>query len=138
MSQQSSANEFPWGFVSTTSPLTNYANVADIVYRTDAVPDGFMGVLQDANVIFTTTGGGVRFQIRHRSGGFTIFTDNFTATATGINAIVSAGEKIEVALSSTGTGVIDLVMHGKIIRTRLAKEIGLAQPIEQLGSQDGI
>lgn len=138
MSSQTSTNEFPWGFASTTSPLTNYAAAGDIIYRTDRVPDGFMGVMQDANVIFTTAGGGVRFQIRHRSGGFTIFTDNFTTTTTGINTICSSGDRIEVALSSTGVGVIDLVLHGKIIRTQLAKELGLAQPPEQLTSMDGI
>ena len=89
-----------------------------------------MGVLLDANVIFTTAGGGVRFQKRHKSGGFTIFTDNFTTTTTGINALVSAGDRIEVALSSTGVGVIDILMHGKLIRTKLAKELGLSRGLE--------
>ena len=138
MSSQTSTNEHPWEFIATTRPLTNYATVGDIVARSDAVPDGFMGVLEDANVIFTTAGGGVRFQRRHRSGGFTIFTDNFTTTTTGINAICSSGDRIEIALSSTGVGVIDLILHGKIIRTRLAKELGLAQSPEQLFTEDGI
>lgn len=130
MSSESFPLEFPWGFAETTCALTNYGTVGNIVYRTDKVPFGFMGVLQDANVIFTTAGGGVRFQKRHRSGGFTIFTDNFTTTTTGINALVSSGDRLEVALSSTGTGVIDLLLHGKLIRTKLAKELGLARGIE--------
>jgi len=130
LSSESFANEFPWSFIETTSALTNYTTAGDIIYRTDKVPFGFMGVLLDANVIFTTAGGGVRFQKRHKSGGFTIFTDNFTTTTTGINALVSAGDRLEVALSSTGVGVVDLLMHGKLIRTKLAKELGLARGIE--------
>ena len=138
MSSETLATEFPWGFIETTIQLTNFATADATIYSSDAVPEGFMGIIRDANIIVTTNGGGIYFRKRHKSGGSTRFTDAITTTATGISAVVTAGDKIEVAVSSAGAGVFDVVFHGILVRTRPAKELGLAQRPEQQTSVDGI
>ena len=131
-------NEIPWTFLETTIQLTNFSSADATVYASDKVPDGFIGIVRDANVIFTTAGGGIYFRKRHKSGGSTRFTDNFATTATGLNALVVGGDKIEIAIGTAGIGVVDIIWHGVIVKTKIAGLLAREQVPEHLLVQDGI
>ena len=106
--------KIPWTFGEGTIYLTNFSSTDTVVFSTDRIPEGFLGVVEDINLIFTTSGGGIYLRKSLRGGRKIRFTDNITTTATGLSAIVSGGDFIEVLNGSTGVGVIDITLHGYI------------------------
>ena len=126
-------DEYPWSFISGTYQLANKA-AGVVLCESDSLPPGFIGVMRDSSIIFTTAGGGVQLRILHSSGGSTIFTSAFTSTATGLNAIVTgAGNKLQVVVSTqNASGVIDVNLHGILQRnltTSVLKEEAKNVPV---------
>src|SRR3990167_816681 len=108
-------DEYPWSFISGTYQLANKA-VGVVLCESDSLNPGFIGIMRDSSIIFTTAGGGVQLRIRHASGGNTIITSAFTSSATGLNAIVTGqGDKLQIVISTqNASGVIDVNLHGAI------------------------
>ena len=125
-------DEYPWSFISGTYQLANKA-VGTVLAESDSLAPGFIGVMRDSSIIFTTAGGGVQLRILHSGGGTTIFTSAFTSTATGLNAIVTgAGDKIQVVVSTqNASGVIDVNLHGVLqqnVTGKILRENALTIP----------
>ena len=110
-------DEYPWSFISGTYQLANKA-VGVVLAESDSLNAGLIGVMRDSSIIFTTAGGGVQLRILHRGGATTIFTQEFTTTATGLSAIMTgSGDKIQVVVSTqNASGIIDVNLHGVIQR----------------------
>lgn len=130
-------NELPWSFLSGTYQLANKA-VGTILAESDPLSQGFIGVMRDSSVVFLTAGGAVNLRILHRSGGSTVFTADFSATATGLSAIMSGeGSKLQVVVATqNASGVIDVNLHGIIqlnSNTEIIKQRALEQPILEGG-----
>ena len=108
-------DEYPWSFISGTYQLANKA-AGTVLAESDSLNAGLIGVMRDSSIIFTTAGGGVQLRILHRGGGSTIFTQEFTTTATGLSAIMSgSGDKIQVVVvTQNASGIIDVNLHGVI------------------------
>ena len=108
-------DEYPWSFISGTYQLANKA-VGVVLAESDSLNAGLIGVMRDSSIIFTTAGGGVQLRILHRGGGTTIFTQEFTTTATGLSAIMTgSGDKIQVVVATqNASGIIDVNLHGVI------------------------
>ena len=122
-------DSFPWSFLETSVQLTNFSTTGVVLARSDPVPIGFIGFVREADIVFTTTGGGVFLQVRHPSGGVHRVTQNYTGTSSGFVFIVQAGDRIELVLQATGAGVIDLVLQGEI------QERFSAQKIEEVAKK---
>jgi len=121
-----------WDFVSGTYPLTNFSANA-IVAESDPLPAGMIGQMIDSSIIFTTSGGTVALQIKRSSGGVIRFTDTFTSTATGLQGFsMSAGDKLQLILTATGSGVIDLNLHGEIKQNTNVQLLKQAQQAENI------
>jgi len=122
-----------WDFLSGTYPLTNLGANA-IVASSDALPPGMVGQMIDSSIVFTTAGGTVALQIKRASGGVIRFTDTFTSTATGLQGFsMSPGDKLQLILTATGAGVVDLNLHGEIrqnTNVQIIKAARKAQNIE--------
>ena len=108
-------DEYPWSFISGTYQLANKA-VGTVLAESDSLSEGLIGVMRDSAIIFTTAGGGVQLRILHRGGGTTIFTQEFTTTATGLSALMNgSGDRIQVVVSTqNASGIIDVNLHGVI------------------------
>lgn len=114
---QQSNVEIPWQFMSTTQTLTNFGADA-VVVESDTVPTGYTGIVRDLNVIFTTAGGTLAFDVKYPSGGSVRFTAGVTANTSGQgNIIIPGGGKFQIVLTSTGSGVIAVTWHGVIQQT---------------------
>jgi len=128
-----------WDFVSGTYPLTNLGTNA-IIAESDPLPAGLIGQLIDASIVFTTAGGTVAIQVKRAGGGVIRFTDTFTSTATGIQGFsIASGDKLQLILTATGAGVIDLNLHGEVKRNsniELIREASENQGIFEI--QDGL
>ena len=120
--------EQEWNFLTSTIFLTNFASADDIVYRSDRVPRGFKGIIKEINVAFTTTGGGIYFAKQTTGGTIIRASLNFTSTSSGQTAIiVDEGERLIIALSATGAGVIEINADG-IIRQKANPALIFAAP----------
>ena len=108
-------DEYPWSFISGTYQLANKA-VGVVLAESDSLNPGLIGVMRDSAIIFTTAGGAVYLRILHRGGGTTIFTQNFTTTATGLSALMNgSGDRIQVVVATqNASGIIDVNLHGVI------------------------
>lgn len=117
-------NEYPYSFISGSYQLANKA-VGEVLAESDPLPYGFIGVMRDSSVVFTTSGGAVNLRIKHRSGSKTIFTSDFTATATGLSAIMTGnGDTIQaVVATQNASGIIDLNLHGVLQENNLSAKI---------------
>lgn len=121
-----------WDFVSGTYPLTNLGANA-IIAESDALPPGLIGKMIDSSLIFTTAGGTVALQIKRAGGGTLRFTDNFTTTATGLQSFaISPGDKLQMILVATGSGVVDLNLHGEIKENRNTEQIKQARRAQNI------
>jgi len=121
-----------WDFLSGTYPLTNLGANA-IIAESDTLPPGTIGKMIDSSIIFTTAGGTVALQIKRAGGGVLRFTDDFTTTATGLQSFaISAGDKLQMILVSTGSGVIDLNLHGEIKENRNTEQIKQARRAQNI------
>ena len=120
MSLVSQIEEYPWTFLNTTRPLTNYS-ANDIVVESDVLPVGYIGVVQDIAIIFTTAGGTVAWNIKHASGGTTRITSSISATNTTgtANIVLGHDDRIQIVITSTGVGVIDVTFSGKIRKSTI-------------------
>lgn len=107
----------PWSYFSSTFPLSNVGANA-IVCQTDRVPVGYIGILREINVIFTTSGGTLAFETKQASGGAVRWTASITSNTNSGNGslILGAGEAFQIVLTSTGTGVIDVTWQGYLQR----------------------
>lgn len=115
--------EEPWDFMSTTQTLTNFT-APIVVVQSDFVPPGYVGILKDLNVIFTTTGGTLRFQIQYAGGGVVIFTSGITANQSGqASLILPSGSRFQIVITTDGSGVIDVVWHGFIRKFKIPVRI---------------
>jgi len=126
-------DEYPWSFISGTYQLANKA-VGAVLAESDSLSPGFIGVMRDSSIIFTTAGGGVQLRILHRGGGTTIFTQEFTTTATGLSAIMNgSGDRLQVVVATqNASGVIDVNLHGVIqqnVTGRILREAAAAIPM---------
>ena len=103
----------PWSYQGGTFPLTNYGANA-IVCSTDTVPVGYIGILREINVIFTTGGGTLAFETRQSSGGTVRWTASITTNTNSGNGslILGTGERFQIVITSTGAGVIDVMWQG--------------------------
>ena len=108
-------DEYPWSFISGTYQLANKA-AGTVLAESDSLSEGLIGVMRDSAIIFTTAGGAVQLRILHRGGGTTIFTQNFTTTATGLSALMNgSGDRIQVVVATqNASGIIDVNLHGVI------------------------
>src|SRR3990167_2005020 len=108
-------DEYPWSFISGTYQLANKA-VGTVLAESDSLGPGFIGIMRDSSIIFTTAGGAVNLRILHRGGGTTIFTADFSTTATGLNAIMNgSGDRLQVVVATqNASGIIDVNLHGVI------------------------
>ena len=108
-------DEYPWSFISGTYQLANKA-VGTVLAESDSLASGFIGVMRDSSIIFTTAGGAVRIRILHRGGGNTIFTTDFATNATGLSAIMNgSGDRLQVVVATqNASGIIDVNLHGVI------------------------
>ena len=106
-------DEYPWSFISGTYQLANKA-AGTVLAESDSLAPGLIGVMKDSSIIFTTAGGAVNLRIKHSGGGTTIFTSDFSATATGLNAIMNgSGDKLQVVVvTQNASGIIDVNLHG--------------------------
>ena len=120
-------DEYPWSFISGTYQLANKA-VGTVLAESDSLAPGFIGVMRDSSIVFTTAGGAVNLRILHRGGGVTIFTDNFVTNATGLSAIMNgSGDRLQVVVSTqNASGVIDVNLHGVIQENVTGKILRLA------------
>ena len=120
-------DEYPWSFISGTYQLANKA-VGVVLAESDSLAPGFIGVMRDSSVIFTTAGGAVRLQILHRGGGTTIFTANFSTTSTGLSAIMNgSGDRLQLVVATqNASGVVDVNLHGVIQENVTGKILRLA------------
>ena len=120
MSLVSQIEEYPWTFLNTTRPLTNYAQ-NDEVAISDVIPVGYIGIIQDISLIFTTGGGTLAWNIKHASGGTTRITSSISTTNTTgtANLVLGHDDKIQVVITTTGAGTIDLMFSGKIRKTAI-------------------
>jgi len=135
----SQRQELPWDFLSGTYPLTNIASADDLIVESDAIPPGMVGVLRDTAVVFTTTGGGVYFSLKRRSGGTIRITQNFTANASGFQAVAVSGDKIQLRLSETGVGIVDISIFGHILENINVQEIKRNRESQQISfTRDGL
>jgi len=109
----------PFAFFSSTGiNLVNY-NANEVVLKSDTIPDNFIGRLKDLNTIFTTSGGTLAYEILHKSGGVTRFASNRTSNDNGtFDLVVTEGDRLAIRLTSTGSGVIDVLWHGEIQQIR--------------------
>lgn len=112
----------PWTFLEATAPLGNFSS-NDLVVDSDRIPAGFIGVVRDTSIIFTTTGGGVFLEKEAASGKRTRLTQTFTANATGFTFIVQGGDVIRIIIPTTGSGTIDITLFGELIPNTAAKEL---------------
>jgi len=105
----------PWAFFASTGVgLTNIAQNADVIVS-DAIPPGFRGFLRDVNTIFTTTGGTIAFEKVYRSGGRARFAADITANTNGsFDLVLGQGDKLAIVVTTTGSGVLDIVWDGEI------------------------
>ena len=108
-------DEYPWSFISGTYQLANKA-VGVVLAESDSLAPGFIGVMRDSSVIFTTAGGAVRLRILHRGGGTTIFTQDFSTTSTGLSAIMNgSGDRLQLVVATqNASGIVDVNLHGVI------------------------
>ena len=126
-------DEYPWSFISGTYQLANKA-VGTVLAESDSLTPGFIGVMRDSSVIFTTAGGAVYLRILHRGGGTTIFTDNFATTATGLNAIMNgSGDKLQLIVATqNASGIVDVNLHGVIqenVTGKVLNRVSLSIPM---------
>ena len=108
-------DEYPWSFISGTYQLANKA-VGVVLAESDSLAPGFIGIMKDSSIVFTAAGGAVQLRILHRGGGTTIFTSNFTTTATGLNAIMNgSGDRLQLVVATqNASGIVDVNLHGVI------------------------
>ena len=120
-------DEYPWSFISGTYQLANKA-VGTVLAESDSLSPGFIGVMKDSSIIFTTAGGAVRLRILHSGGGTTIFTQDFSTTATGLNAIMhGSGDKLQLVVATqNASGIVDINLHGVIQENVTGKILRLA------------
>jgi len=124
LSQQNQIKRnIPWMLFQDTYALTNYGSGVTVI-TSDKIPDGFIFIAKDTNTIFTTAGGGVTFRIITRGGKRTNYTGEFTSTSTGLNNLVlEQGGRVQMFVSTTGVGVVDLVWHGELVPITSANEL---------------
>ena len=105
----------PWTFFSSNGVgLTNLGANDDVIIS-DAIPPGFRGFLRDVNTIFTTSGGTIAYEKVHRSGGRSRFAAGITANSNGsFDLVLGQGDRVAIVLTSTGSGVLDVVWDGEI------------------------
>lgn len=114
--------ERPWQFFASSYPLTNFSQ-GDIVFQSDRVPQGTIGVLRDLSLIFTTSGGEIDLQIKSKSGGTVEFLDSISTSQTGTSSVIlPEGARFQAKLSVTGNGVIDVSWSGFIKNKPFAKQ----------------
>jgi len=108
-------DEYPWSFISGTYQLANKA-VGTVLAQSDSLSPGMIGIMRDSAIIFTTAGGAVNLRIKHASGSTSIFTADFSSTATGLNAVITGANDIIqlVVVTQNASGVIDVNLHGVI------------------------
>ena len=135
MSLVSQIEEYPWTFLNTTRPLTNYSQ-NDEVAISDVLPVGYIGVIQDIAIIFTTGGGTVAWNIKHASGGTTRITSSISSTNTTgtANIVLGQDDKIQIVITTTGAGVIDITFSGKIRKTVVPSSAFPQIPINLVGT----
>ena len=124
-----STEEIPWTFINTNGiPLTNYS-ANDIVIRSDVIPVGYIGIVRDVAVMFTTAGGTLAWGTRFASGGVNRWTQNVTTNTTGTaNIVLGHDDRIELIITSAGVGVIDVTFSG-VIKKQIIP--GIVFPIVQ-------
>lgn len=109
----------PITFFSTNGISLNNYSANDVIIQSDATPQGHIRKLKDLNTIFTTSGGTLAYEVLHASGGATRFADNRTANDNGsFETVVGQGDRLQIVLTATGTGVIDVVWHGEDVQVR--------------------
>jgi len=105
-------------FESNGVTLTNYAQNA-VVITSDPIPENHIFRAQDINTIFVTSGGTIAFEKVSRSGGVTRWAAAITANSNGsFNLMLMPGDKCRIVLTSTGSGVLDILWHGELQRIR--------------------
>ena len=106
----------PYVFFDTTDiELTNYST-DDVVIQSDKVPIGFRGILRDVNTVFRNTGGTLAYEKVSSGGGRIRFAAAITATSNGsFDLVLSPGDSVQIVITTTGTGNIDVVWHGELI-----------------------
>ena len=103
-------------FSSNGVALTNLSQ-NDIVIRSDPIPQGMRGFLRDVNTIFTTSGGTIAYEKVTSSGTAVRFAAAITANSNGsFDLVLGAGDMVQIALTSTGVGVLDITWDGEIQR----------------------
>jgi len=109
----------PFSFFSTNGlNLVNY-NANEVIIKSDQIPQGFIGRLKDLNTIFTTSGGTLAYEILHKSGGVTRFAANRTSNDNGtFDLVIGEGDRLAIRITSTGSGVLDIIWHGEIQQIR--------------------
>jgi len=92
--------------------LTNYS-AGDIIIRSDPVPFGFVGIIKDIDLAFTTNGGGIAFEIVKGGSSVIRFSTEFTATTNGaFSKFIGPGDSLQVVLLTTGAGIVDFDVSG--------------------------
>ena len=132
-------DEYPWSFISGTYQLANKAT-GTVLAESDSLAPGFIGVMRDSSIIFTTAGGAVRLRILHRGGGTTIFTTDFSTTATGLSAIMNgSGDRIQLVVATqNASGIVDLNLHGVIQQNVTGKVLREAAALIPVSDGAGI
>ena len=135
MSLVSQIEEYPWTFLNTTRPLTNYS-ANDIIAESDVLPVGYIGVVQDIAIIFTTAGGTIAWNIKHASGGTTRITSAISATNTTgtANIVLGHDDKVQLVVTTAGVGVIDVTFSGKIRKTAIPSAAFPPIPVNLVGT----
>jgi len=112
----------PYVFFDTTDiELTNYSQ-DDVVIKSDKVRIGFRGILRDVNTVFRNTGGTLAYEKVSSGGGVTRFAAAITATSNGsFDLVLSPGDSVQIVITTTGTGNIDVVWHGELIPVNVVK-----------------
>ena len=130
-------NEHPWSFISGSYQLANKA-VGDVLAESDPLPPGFIGVMRDSAIIFTTAGGAVHLRIKHRSGSAYPVSADFSSSATGLNAIMTgSGDTLQiVVVTQNASGVIAVNLHGGLQENTISakmKELNKNIPVLEVG-----
>ena len=109
----------PISFFSSNGVSLSGLSANDIIVKSDQIPRGHIGKLTDLNTIFTTSGGSLAYEVSHKSGGVTRFADNRTSNDNGsFNIMIGEGDSLQIRLTATGSGVLDIVWHGEIQEVR--------------------
>ena len=114
----------PWVFFQSTGVGLTNLSANDDVLVSDAIPPGFRAFLRDVNTIFTTSGGTIAYEKISRSGGRTRFAAAITANSNAsFDLVLGPGDSVAIVLTSTGSGVLDVVWDGELQESRGALEL---------------